>query len=1465
VLRKMPPVSFSISLQRSPPMPKISWRSVLACASLTASSRRSGLRTRRHRHQSSEIQSLETRRVLSVTILDASLTEPDSGQVAMEFTLERTGNLSQSLEITYTTQDGTATSGIDYIAQSGSVFFGTGNSTATISVPILSDALVEDAETFTVQLGSIVSTPADFSPAVSPAVNSGPTSVVTADFNGDGKTDLLVGHNNFNDISVLLNQTAPGATSPSFATKQDVEVLSRPNAVSVGDFNGDGKPDIATANLYSSDTSVLLNVTTPGSNTITFLSPVTFATGSSPFDVQVADMNDDGKQDIVSISNTNQVHVLLNTTTGGATTPTFAATQSVTGVANPRSIAIADFNGDGRPDIAASGDNLTKAIVLLNSTAAASSTISFQPALELTAGELARSVAAGDVNGDAVPDLVVSSFNDFTVSVFANTTATNATTAAFSAPVVLTTTKRPMGVLLADVTGDNRPDLIVTNQSDGGNFISVYRNTTPAATSTPSFAAAQDFNTGLAPNDVQGGDFNNDAKTDLAVTNGNGSSVSILLNSFQEITDASAVGTIAARVLPTVTLSVSPATIAENSGVATLTATLSAPAPAGGVTIDLSYTGTATLSATPTDPADYTPSGTQIVIAAGATIGTVTLTAIEDTITDPDETIIVDITSVTGGIESGTQQATVAISEPVQPPLPAVTLSVSPATITESGGVATFTATLSAAAPAGGVTVDLIFDGTATRVATPTDPDDYTASGTQIVIAAGDTTGTVTVTAIADAITDPDETIIVDIANVTGATENGTQQATVTIAEPPLPVVTLSVSPATITENGGVATLTATLSSPAPAGGVTIDLGFGGTATFMDTPVDPADYTQSGTQIVIAAGETTGTVTVTATADVIVDPGETIIVDITGVIGATESGTQQATVTISEPVLPPLPVVTLAVSPATIAESGGVATFTATLSAPAPAGGVTINLSFAGTATRVATPTDPADYTESGTQIVIAAGAMTGTVTVTAAADTITDPGETIVVDISSVTGATESGSQQATVTITEPTALPTVTLSVSPATITENGGVATFTATLSAPAPTGGVTVTLDFSGNATDPTDYATSGTQIVIAAGATMGTVTATAKADAVTDPDETIIADITGVTGASENGTQQAIVTINEAAVQPTVAISVDQATITENGGMATFTATLSSPAPVGGVTVTLSFTGSASDPADYTKSAAQIVIAAGTTTGTMTVIAVADTVPDPDETVTVTITAAPGATLAGSPATVTIAEEPASIPGDMDGDGQVTTQDGNLVTLILLGASDSTLELLKTPGSTATAAQMKASFESNKVNLDVDNNGSTQSQDGNLIVLVKLGASDSILELLRGPANTPDTRNNATQIRTFVQNMGVAPAAPLSSASRFAAAASGNVANPGMPAVSTPSDLFLSASDEELLIVVQSDSQIPDMPAQENADTSPSPVPSSLTGAVGGPAGNVEDDSHLFFESLSSDHSLLQAL
>ena len=281
---------------------------------------------------------------------------------------------------------------------------------------------------------------------------------------------------------------------------------------------------------------------------------------------------------------------------------------------------------------------------------------------------------------------------------------------------------------------------------------------------------------------------------------------------------------------PAVTLSVNNATIAEAAGMATITATLAAVSTQA-VTVNLGFTGTGTV----TD--DFTRSGTQIVIAAGDTTGTVTVTAAQDALDESNETVIVDITGVTNGTESGTQQATTTITDDDDPP--SVTLSVNNANIAEAAGVATFTATLSAASGQD-VTVDLGFTGTATLTG------DYTRSGTQIVIAAGSTSGTATVTAVQDAIVETNETVVVDITGVTNGTENGTQQQTTTITDDDddAPTVTLAVNNATIAEAAGVATFTATLSA-ASGQDVTVDLGFTGTATLT------SDYTRSGTQIVI--------------------------------------------------------------------------------------------------------------------------------------------------------------------------------------------------------------------------------------------------------------------------------------------------------------------------------------------------------------------------------------------------------------------------------------------------------------------------------------------------------------------------------------------------------------------------------------------------------------------------------------
>ncbi len=184
------------------------------------------------------------------------------------------------------------------------------------------------------------------------------------------------------------------------------------------------------------------------------------------------------------------------------------------------------------------------------------------------------------------------------------------------------------------------------------------------------------------------------------------------------------------------------------------------------------------------------------------------------------------------------------------------------------------------------------------------------------------------------------------------------------------------------------------------------------------------------------------------------------------------------------------PTVTLAVDPANIAEAGGGATFTATLS-NASTQAVTVELGFT-----ASTATLTADYTRTGTQIVIAAGSLSGFVTVTAVQDTVFEGSETVVVDITGVTNGTESGTQQATTTITDDDSPPTVTLAVDTATIAENGGAAKFTATLSN-ASTQAVTVELGFTGGtATLTADYTRSGAWIEIAAGSLSGFVTVTA---------------------------------------------------------------------------------------------------------------------------------------------------------------------------------------------------------------------------------------------------------------------------------------------------------------------------------------------------------------------------------
>jgi hypothetical protein len=222
---------------------------------------------------------------------------------------------------------------------------------------------------------------------------------------------------------------------------------------------------------------------------------------------------------------------------------------------------------------------------------------------------------------------------------------------------------------------------------------------------------------------------------------------------------------------------------------------------------------------------------------------------------------------------------------------PTVTLTTGATSISETGGTTTVTATLSTRYKSA-VIVTLAKSGTSTDVS------DYTLSSTTITIPYGSLSGSVTLNSVNDALDETNETVIIDIAGVTNGTESGTQQRTVTITDDDAaPTVTMSAAAASISENTGSTTITITLSAVSGQA-VTVNITPGGTA------VNGTDYSLSTTSLVIPAGSTTGTITITGINDVVTEGNETIVIDISTIANGTESGTQQVTINLLESTLP---------------------------------------------------------------------------------------------------------------------------------------------------------------------------------------------------------------------------------------------------------------------------------------------------------------------------------------------------------------------------------------------------------------------------------------------------------------------------------------------------------------------------------------------------------------------------------
>jgi hypothetical protein len=305
---------------------------------------------------------------------------------------------------------------------------------------------------------------------------------------------------------VLLGVCIQPASGQLFLVAPEYAAGQSPRSVAVGDFNADGKDDLAVASLGDSTVSILL-----GNGNGTFQTAVGYPTGAGGYGLAVGDLNGDGKADLV-VANGETLSVLLGNGDG-----TFQAHQDYANGRAGWGPVIADFNGDGKADLALAALQ-DKAVTLLLGNGDGT----FQSYVQYSmAPYVASSVAADDFNGDGKTDLALSlqgpgicGTNSHVGILLGNGDGT------FGMPVLASIPCGPWQVIVEDFNKDGKKDVAVVTLFDTVSIL--------LGNGDGTLRPRQDYATGGNPLSITSGDFDGDGRLDLAVINFVGS-VSVLL------------------------------------------------------------------------------------------------------------------------------------------------------------------------------------------------------------------------------------------------------------------------------------------------------------------------------------------------------------------------------------------------------------------------------------------------------------------------------------------------------------------------------------------------------------------------------------------------------------------------------------------------------------------------------------------------------------------------------------------------------------------------------------------------------------------------------------------------------------------------------------------------------------------------------------------------------------------------
>jgi hypothetical protein len=346
-------------------------------------------------------------------------------------------------------------------------------------------------------------------PVLTKAASPYPRAILAHDFDGDSKPDIVTGSTNEHKIALFPNNSSLQALS--FTDGISFFSGLRPHHLAASDLDGDGRPDIVAVHSASNTVSVYRNTTAPNSFW-SFNAGLNFTTGTTPTSLSVGDLDGDGRPDmVVTNHDSNTISIFRNTSS--TYDITFSPKVDVVSGDKPYFIAMRDLNGDKKPDLAVANWGANSIAIFRNTST--SGNISFAPAIVYTTGTQVSHIAIGDLGADSRPELVVTNSGSGSVQVFKNNS--NSTDFSFTPSILVIpegSGRKLYSTTIGDINGDRFPDLAVTFDSASAGYIGIYTNT---SYSNITFSEPAILPAPTSPSYVQIADFNGDARPDLAV------------------------------------------------------------------------------------------------------------------------------------------------------------------------------------------------------------------------------------------------------------------------------------------------------------------------------------------------------------------------------------------------------------------------------------------------------------------------------------------------------------------------------------------------------------------------------------------------------------------------------------------------------------------------------------------------------------------------------------------------------------------------------------------------------------------------------------------------------------------------------------------------------------------------------------------------------------------------------------